>query len=497
MFSNVPLPKTVADTEAGGGFATAMKGMNALTQQNMQNRLLQAQGNLAQQQANFTPYSQLMTVLGNKELWMSPEGRTLGANLIKQLPEMLQRGYGGGGGGGNNNLNSLNSASLGQMILQKLQGNGNGSNNAMNGASRGAMPITNADNTSTYQANGDNVRGTQQDIDNAANGNPQNIGGAPATPGSIAAQQNSGGLDTQPNPIQTQETNAENVKANVLGQTGNQTAEQKQSNETINRLSSGGVAALKALKGWKKNYDESTYKGQHLGTFPTSGIKSIPNLPGHNNSPEQLAEGFGNQVLQITTEMSGQPGAMTDDARALLSGAKGLSLSLDKDAAKVMYDTKKASLERLIQSRQFSDNFFKNNPTATQEQLVAMMNNYNQSAPSYDYENQKPLPENDKKYKDFTSAKALHSYMKDGEYNPYPEKSSSGSVSPQPNINGQNNTKPNSSHNEPPKYSPAVKKLAETLQIPSSVKNSTDFKKWKESITDPAIHEAIKYKWGR
>jgi hypothetical protein len=140
-------------------------------------------------------------------------------------------------------------------------------------------------------------------------------------------------------------------------------------------------------------------------------------MPGHNSSHEQLADNYANQILQLSTEAS--PSAVTDDARALMSSAKGLSRNLDEDAEKELYESKKAGLERMIQSRKFSDDFFKNNPNETQEHLVAMMNNYNRYAPSYDYENGKPLPENEKKYKDFTSKKALDDYINKGIDNPY------------------------------------------------------------------------------
>lgn len=408
MFSNIQLPKVVADTEKGGGFVTNLSGINALSQQNLQNRLLQAQGNLAQQQANFTPYQYATQALSNPALWLTAEGRAAGQNIIKQLPLLAQQGSGAGGQG----LNQLDSQSLGQLILSKILGKGGdagglSSNPLKNLASGPAgAPIS-------------NIAGIPEGGPMGSISNPSGVGGAVYnTPANAAANANTNGLDTSATPLQTQEANAAAQNAGLVGQVNNQNEEQKKLNEQVNTQSSGAVNALKSLEGWWKAYKDSSYKGQYAGSFPAAGRESIPNLPGHNSAPEELADQFQSEVLQATADMQNSGGGITDDARALLSSAKGLSRSLDEPAAKVNYESKKAGLERIIQSRQFLDNFYKNNPTATKEQAIAMMNNYNKFAPPYDYSKFKPLPENNKRFKEFTSKEALNSYIQNGEYIP-------------------------------------------------------------------------------
>lgn len=55
MALNIPLPKVVADVGPGGGIVTAMRGMNALTQENMQNRLLGLKGQAAELENKYLP----------------------------------------------------------------------------------------------------------------------------------------------------------------------------------------------------------------------------------------------------------------------------------------------------------------------------------------------------------------------------------------------------------------------------------------------------------
>ena len=395
MFSGIPLPRTVSDTEKGGGFVTSLSGQNALTAQNMQNRLTQAQGNLAQQQANFTPYQYATQALSNPNIWLTDEGRKSAGNIISQLPALAQQGI----GKQNNSLSQLDSPGLMQMIMQKLTGGAQGGWNSSLGQNSLAQ-------------NGPANQNPLSPSQGIPNGSPY------GTAASEVAQQSNPGMNVTPTPVDTQKALAAAQQAGVVGQTNNQTAEQKASNENINSQSSGAVNVLKALEGWKHAYDKSTYKGQYAGSFPSSGKGSIPTLLGSNSSPEQLADNFKNEVVQASEQMQANGGHLTDDARDLLVSSKGIDRSLDKEAAEVTYESKKSTLERMIQSRQFADNFFKNNPQATQEQLTAMMNNYNRFAPAYDYKNFKPLPENAKKFKEFSSKEALDSYIQNGEYIP-------------------------------------------------------------------------------
>ncbi len=456
----LPLPSVIPDTQAGGGAVTAFGGMNALNNALQQTRTnaataqyapYQAYGNaaLTNQEAQWTPYKYQMQALSNPLLWMAAQNNPA---LMDQLNRMMQGSMPNtGGGNGMPNIpqpGQSNSNSFLDMLKNKLGMGGNPSGNNGNpmipqpmgnqGQSTNAMtqmPGNKAQGNNSgysYDAKGNNIPATPQQIQNAANNIPSAQGAGYNTPGGTAAAAlgQTGGLSGA-NPYSSAEAGQAAQHEQVVGQTQNQTAEQKASNDKINAQSAGAVPALKALEGWKRAYDKSSYKGQYAGSQPASGKTSIPNMPGHNSSPEQLADNYGDQVLQLLTES--QPGAMTDDARALMASAKGLSRNLDEDAAKELYESKKSGLERIIQSRKFADNFYKNNPGATQEQLVAMMNNYNRYAPAYDYENGKPLPENDKKYKYFTSKEALANYINGGVDNPYGNQKNSVKAAPSQN----------------------------------------------------------------
>jgi hypothetical protein len=450
----LPLPSVIPDTQAGGGAVTAFGGMNALNNALQQTRTnaaqaqyapYQAYGNafLTNQEALWTPYKYQTQALSNPFVWMAAQNNPALLDQLKKMASNLTFPNGSSSGGMPNIPQPNQSNSLFDMLMNKLRG-GNPSGNSGNPISQ---PMGNQNQSPNamiqpqgnqgsgvnsgygYDAKGNNIPATPQEIDNAANRTPSAQGAGYNTPAGNAASglAQAGGLNGA-NPLTAAEAGSEALKNTVTGQSQNQTAEQKASNDKINAQSGGAVQTLKALEGWYKYYKASTYKGQYAGTAPSSGPHSIPNMPGHNSSAEQLADNFSDQVLQLSTEM--QPAGMTDDARALMSSAKGLSRNLDEDAAQVLYKSKKAGLERIIQSRKFADDFYKNNPGATQEQLVSMMNNYNRFAPSYDYENEKALPENDKKYKDFTSKKALDAYINDGIENPYENKNPKKPINP-------------------------------------------------------------------
>lgn len=53
----------------------------------------------------------------------------------------------------------------------------------------------------------------------------------------------------------------------------------------------------------------------------------------------------------------------------------------------------------MVTLRDFGTDFYRRNPGATDEELVGLMNSYNKHAPSYDYEQGKSLPGNDKKFR--------------------------------------------------------------------------------------------------
>lgn len=404
MFSNAPLPKTVPDVGPGGGFATNMGALNALSQQNMQTRLLQAQGNQAQQQANFTPYQYATQALANPSLWMTPEGRAAGQNIIAQLPKLAQQGT---GQGNNSNLNQLDSKSLGQMIMSKIGGAGSSVFNKLTG---------NSDQPQNAMNSIPGAQGVTQ-----PNAQPSSSGG-PNTPASQAANQNNQGLNLTPNPNETAKTNAEAQNASVIGSANAQTDEQKAFNEATDTRATNALTAQHALETFMKNYNDSSYVGARAGSVDSSGKLAGLTRPGHTLSSEQLADNAQSELLQAMAQMQGS--SLTDDGRALLAASKGVSRTLDRPAAKILHEKLGSGLERIYEERPFINSFFRNNPTATKQDLVAMLNLRNRNSPAYDYTNQKPLPENEgKENRDlYTSKAALKEYQDTGDFHPHAKK---------------------------------------------------------------------------
>lgn len=79
---NIPLPRVVADVEAGGPFVTAAKGMNALKRQQLENQIAKSQADYAPfttyadaaskiAYANMLPYQIQAQTMSNPMMWMA------------------------------------------------------------------------------------------------------------------------------------------------------------------------------------------------------------------------------------------------------------------------------------------------------------------------------------------------------------------------------------------------------------------------------------------
>ena len=415
----MPLNLPLQASPEEGWIKAAAKSSNALTKQNLEN---QYYGPLSQaQMMSQMAYAQYLPAQIAGQFLSSPNIRTLDEKQQRALATMFANGV--------MNPTPINSfvppTNPGQGLLNQLLNlmtrKENSSSNSLVQTNQpmmqSRMQTPNALMSPPDREFGANNRATDQEVENIANGHREVGYNTPA------AQQSRGLI----NPGSTggysmtdvAAAQAAAMNATATGQATNQNQEQMKLNEVVNAQSSGAINALKALQGFHRAYKNSTYKGQYAGSRPSSGPGSIPTLPGGTSGPEQLADTFAQQFLQATTEMQNNGGGITDDARSVLAASKGFNRSLDEDAEKVLYDSTSAKLTRMIKSRNFLDEFYKNNPNATKEQAIAMMNQYNEHDPAYDYENNKALPKNDKKFHDYTSQEALKSYIQNGEYNPH------------------------------------------------------------------------------
>lgn len=395
----LPLPKVVADVEAGGPFVTAAKGMNSL-------RKLQAEAEYAPYTAyanalSKSAYGQTAPATALAQILSSPAAANMDPALYNQLASQANNSLRSfntgfipnpqtGGGFGNSLAGHVIGGIINRLapgMMNQIQNNPSGQVNS----AQNAMVSPETSPATSGNAPGYNTQFSRQA------GNTQ-------VPGSMGAN----------NPSAVNAAGTAALTTTATGQAANQNELQKQRSAAISAQSQTATQALKTLKAFSRNYDKSSYKGQFIG----KEAENIPTLPGGNVSPEQLANRYASQYLTDIAGLGDTPAGRTDEGRSLIASGK-FDLSLDKDAKKEMMESTEAKLNRVTNLQDFMNDFYQRNPGATDNELVAMMNAYNRYAPSYDYEKGKPLPQNDKKFRDFTSPEALQSYRNNGDYNPY------------------------------------------------------------------------------
>ncbi len=429
---NLPLPKVVADTEAGGGIPTAINALHKTQMLGAQARHAEEQSAanafLTKQQAQWLPYQYQMQALSNPLLWMAAEKNP---QLMNQLKNMMSNPMQSQGMSNQPLPNQSQGGILDwamNALMQKLSGSG--------GNIRTTNPMTQSPIAQTQQQGGGqnfgaNNLASPQEENNAANG--LNLDGSPRTIGSQtpAATQagsvaTSGGLGGE-NPYSAANAQQQAMNTAVTGQQQNQNELQKQRSTQLTNQSQIATQALKSLDAFSRNYDKSSYKGQYI---TPERAENIPTLPGGTIAPEQLTTRYANQFLTDLSGLGDTPAGKTDEGRALIASGK-LDISLAPEAKKELVDSFKAKLNRMVTLRDFGTDFYRRNPGATDEELVGLMNSYNKHAPSYDYEQGKSLPGNDKKFRDFTSPQALQAYRNNGDFDPYQKSPSENNYKPQ------------------------------------------------------------------
>ena len=417
----LPWDKLLANVGAGGRILDSMNAGNAF-------RKGQAEADYARytEYANALSklaYSQIAPASAIGQILNSPGAANMDPQLYNRLAQQANSSL------GNNYTGSIPAPSQtgsGRNVFERVTGLSIpwGKGNALTAPPSNGYQTNTATQTNTGGNQG-NATGNDTDPILGPDGKipivpPPGFKPQPGTPGYNTQFKNqSAGTGVpgsmgvnNPTDVNAANRNAQNTTA--TGQAANQNELQKNRSAIVSAQSQVATQALKTLEGFSRSYDKSSYKGQFLG----DKAERIPSPPGGNISPEQLANRYANQYLTDLTGLGDTPAGRTDEGRSLIAGGKP-DLSLDKDAKKELYESNKAKLNRIINSRDFVNDFYKNNPGATDEQLVGMMNAYNRYAPSYDYENGKPLPKNDDKFRDFTSQHALNSYIDNGDYNPY------------------------------------------------------------------------------
>lgn len=159
----LPLPQTVPNVGPGGGIPTALGALNALSTQNLQNKILGAQAQYAPYTtyadaasklayANMLPYQVQATVMSNPMMWMAlkdnPDAiKALMSNFQKSIPQgnnifgnvnMPAPGQQNAGGSGNLLSNFIGDNPLGNLLSQITGGGNQPANNALQS---GNLPI--------------------------------------------------------------------------------------------------------------------------------------------------------------------------------------------------------------------------------------------------------------------------------------------------------------------------------------------------------------------
>jgi len=160
-FSGV-LPKVVPDVGPGGGVITAMRGVNALGQDRLNQLQTQAQTQLAQQQAQMLPYQiALQSITGPQSAMLWAQHPDIATNILNktlQMPQQMASQI-----GNNNSINNPFSGSPLGWIINKLSGGGQIS------TPENPMSVANS-----QMGNGNAV--SPSNLSNAANGTSDNLG---------------------------------------------------------------------------------------------------------------------------------------------------------------------------------------------------------------------------------------------------------------------------------------------------------------------------------
>lgn len=136
----LPLPRVVADVEPGGPLVTSMRGMNALTQSNLENQIKSAQAKYAPYTtyadaasklayANMVPWQIQATVLSNPLLWSALKDNP-GAiqSMLQNFTQSVPKGNQIFGGVQMPAPNMQRSNGLMGMLMDKLTGGSNQQN---------------------------------------------------------------------------------------------------------------------------------------------------------------------------------------------------------------------------------------------------------------------------------------------------------------------------------------------------------------------------------
>ncbi len=265
----LPLPKVVADTEAGGGLVTSLKGLNALQKSNLENQYYgpTQQANIASKStyARYLPAQILGQVLANPIAWQTMPKEQLQA-LVAQYGNAMANPP---------SLQSLSGQPTQQtspfaMLMNKLQGNNQPSQNALTQppiAGGGPSPGTgNALVQPTeFGANNRMSDAEVNHIANFGNGSLPNTAInriAPTLQGDAAY----GGI----NPMTANKAQAAGLEATATGEAAAQTDLWKETQKNANSAAEQAQANLNLLDKLEESYGKLNRfeKGPIAGKIP-------------------------------------------------------------------------------------------------------------------------------------------------------------------------------------------------------------------------------------
>lgn len=449
---NVPLPKVIPDVGPGGPLVTAMRGYNSLNDEMLKTRMqqlenyyypYQKQAEVAQKmaQAQYLAPQILTQFLSNPNIWS-----TLDPNVQAALTRQLGNYF-------TNPQSALSNippmAPPQGGVFNRLFGRANSGQGVPGAPPQGAMlpqttyqgipqePPIQAQDAGAAPAGGSGMvplpplagvapassgNAISQDAivakSNGADIPANKLAKAPyATPAAaIAASQRVNGAPGGNNPLTAAQAESEGQKAALLGQTNAATEQWKALEDQAMHEADSAKTLENQLDLFHRAYKNSYYKGARFGTLPSSGYTAAPTLPGHDLSQEQLADKSANNIgVQLAPLLNS--GHLSNQFMHLVSNLK-IGRNMDPAAEQTLYDSMKASLDRVQERPSFIRYMRNNTPNSLAPEANVLWNAYKKQMPEYDYENEKTLPDNlgPQSWKEFSSPEALAQVRASGNY---------------------------------------------------------------------------------
>lgn len=417
----LPLPRVVADVEAGGPIVTALRGINQLQSQEQQNYY----NPLAQLAdiASKTTYAQYLPaqisgqLLSNPLVWTTLPKEQLAAlssrfgNLMTNPPNVLanlQKQLGNSGGG---LLGNMGNQSVGGGIINWLK-------NLVSPHSQSQQTPSAAN---AIQSNA-NVNPFSSPMNSAQNNalNAPSVGNALNTPENrLTSGLTLGGSMGGLNPLSASEAQSAGLKAGTTAGAASEVAQRTQQTEVANQQAQNATKSLGNLEQLHAAFKAATAKGPIVGTWSPALKKAYKFLHGEGSdlSPEQALDNYSTNLVSNIVNNLQRSGHITDNDFAIASQMK-INSKMEDAAEQHVYEGLKETTLRDRAYQSFINSITQENPNITAQERNTLWNSFNSQYPVFETDqNGDPILDknglvkitksNRDKWKLFTTPKAL------------------------------------------------------------------------------------------